>query len=582
MPFDAGFTAAVVTEIRKEALGARVERVFQPQKDAILLLLRTEGDREKRSQTLRLLIDAGTANPRICFLNEELENPKTPPMLCMLLRKHLNGARLVSVDTLGFERAVELTFEGRDEMGYIGKKYLVAEIMGKFSNLLLCDKEKRILSAVRTHDITSQSKRPILPGTTYLVPPIKEGKVSPLDESEGAFFEALAGSALPFDRFLLARYAGLSPLIARELAFRAGGDAALLWENFVKLTEAITKGDFTPLLLSTPDGTPLDYSFFPIAQYGDGAVIDTLDSFSEVLNRYYAERSRRERVRQKAADITKLLTNAEGRLRKKLAVQKSDLAACAEKELYRRRGDLITANIYRLSRGMEEAVLTDYFEEDCPEVRVPLDSRLTPAQNAQRQYKLYAKKKSAEQHLTEQIARGEDELAYLETVSDALMRAEGESELSEIRRELYQAGYASRMKREPQMKLPTPKPQEYVSTGGWRILCGKNNSQNDYITFKLAGKGDLWFHVKGYPGSHVVLLCDGAEPDAVDFTEAATVAAVHSQAPEGQRVEVDYTRIKNVKKPPASKPGYVTFSGNYSAYVYPDRTLVEGLRKKGR
>lgn len=580
MAFDAGFTAAILHEIATVAVGARVEKIFQPTRESVLFILRCERNGEGHGVTRRLLLDAGTMNPRMGFIENEFDNPKVPPMLCMLLRKHLSGAKLLSVTQLGFERAAEFAFECRDELGFLSEKFLYAEIMGKFSNLILCDAEKKVLAAVHTQDLSGNAKRPILPGVRYEAPPPQEGKRSPLSESKATFLSDLASSGLTHTKFLQTRFSGLSPLLARELAEIADGVDDALFAAFDAMVTRIKNNEFTPVLVKDNDGLPLEYSFLPIIQYGSSATTEVFPDFSSLIEHFFSERSRNERLKQRASDLLRLLGNAEARLQKRLTLQREELLACEEKDSYKHLGDIITANLYQLRRGMTEVSLIDYFDEACPSVTVTLDHRLTPAQNAQRYYKKYNKCKSAEEHLTEQIARGERELAYLDTVFDALTRAENETDLSEIRRELYESGYASRMKQYKETKLPAPKPIEYRTSGGWRVLCGKNNAQNDYITHKLAAKGDLWFHIKDYPGSHVVLFCDGAEPDAVDFTEAAVIAAVNSKAPSGQRVTVDYTRIKHLKKPPASKPGFVTFQTNYSAYVIPDPAVAERLRVK--
>lgn len=583
MAFDAGFTSAILKEIATAATHARVEKIFQPSKESILLVLRCErGEGGQKGETKRLLIDAGTSNPRMCFCDPVFDNPKVPPMFCMLLRKHLGAAKITAVTQLGFERAAVFEFECRDELGDLSKKYLIAEIMGKFSNLIFCDSEKRVIAAVHTQDLSVGVKRPILPGITYTPPPPQEGKRSPLQETRKAFLSDLKESGMTHAKFLQTRFCGISPLVARELAHQAGENDERLYEVFEELLRRLREGDFLPVLIIAEDGNPLEYSFLPITQYGNSAVCEVLPDFSSLIERFFAERSRNDRIKQRASDILRLLTSAETRLTKRLHVQEEELAACADKDRYKQLGDLITANLYRLTRGMTEVTLTDYYDEACPEVTLTLDSRLSPAANAQRYYKKYNKCKSAENHLAEQLARGRAELTYLDTVFDALTRAENEADLNEIRRELYESGYASRMKSYTAAKHSAPKPLEYRTTGGWRVLCGKNNAQNDYITHKLAGKGDLWFHIKDYPGSHVVLFCDGAEPDAVDFTEAAIIAAVNSKAPEGQRVTVDYTRVKNIKKPPNAKPGFVTFQNNYSAYVIPDRSAAEALRVKNK
>ena len=572
--------AATVNEISRSAVGARIEKVFQPSKESVLLVLRGCRGENGKGTDLKLLIDAGAANPRLSFADPVFENPKVPPNFCMLLRKHINGGKITSVRQLGFERAAEIEIEARDEMGFLSKKYIYAEIMGKFSNLIFCDADKKVIGAVRVNDLSGGSKRPILPGITYSAPPPQEGKISPLDETKEGFFSALADYDGAPSKFIMSRYCGIAPLVAREISFTAGDSAEKLWENFSALTDRIKNLDFTPVMVKNPDGTPLEYSFMPITQYENSGSTKIYDSFSELTESFFAERTRNERIRQRAADVLHLLTNAETRLNKKIAAQREDLTACAEKETLKLYGDLITANIYMLKRGMTEAALPDYSSENCPTVTVPLDGRLTPAQNAQRYYKKYAKCKSAEINLAKQIELAENELSYIDTVFDSLTRAETEADLNEIRRELFVSGYASRMKNYKETKIPAPKPMEFTTTNGYKVMCGKNNSQNDYLTHKLASKNDIWFHIRDYPGSHAVMFCGDDDPPAEDFTDAAVIAATYSKAPAGQRVTVDYTRVKNIKKPPNAKPGFVTFSSNYSAYVVPSPERAEKLRRK--
>ena len=581
MAFDAGFVAAVVHELNRELVGARIEKVQQPDRDAVILQLHPDREGGDRATSRRLLMDAGSNNPRIGFTTRPFENPKTPPMFCMLLRKHLTGARVVAVRQLGFERAVEIALDARDEMGFSCTKYLVCETMGRCSNLIFLGADRRIVSALKTVDFSTSRLRQILPGVVYELPPLQPGKVTPIDADREHFlaaYEADRGAERP-DKFLMAHYLGISPLLAREVVCRAedkSGEA--LYEAFSAIYGAVGRGEFTPVLVEDAKGTPIEYSFTPITQYGDGATCRTMADFSTLTDVYFGSRTRMEHVKQRASDIQWILSSAENRLKKKIALQEEDLRKSADREQDKRMGDLITASMYLISRGMKQAELVDYSLPDMPTVTVPLDSRLTPAQNAQRYYKRYAKAKSAEYHLTKQLALAREELDYVETVSDALSRADSESDLEEIRRELYESGYASRMKGYTARRAPQPKPLTFVSPSGYRILCGKNNSQNDYITHKVAAKGDLWFHVHGMPGSHVVLLCNGEEPSAEDYTCAAVIAATHSKASRGAKVQVDYTRIKNVKKPPAQRPGYVTYSTNYSATVEPDEKAVEGWK----
>ncbi len=318
----------------------------------------------------------------------------------------------------------------------------------------------------------------------------------------------------------------------------------------------------------------------PIYQYGSEYQLVALDSFASLIDKYFEERDRSERVKQKASDILHIVTNAETRLSKKIVKLTEELAETDECERIRREADLITSNIYQLKKGMDKVVVTDYYTDGCPEVEITLDKQLTPTQNSQLKYKKYTKMKNAKVYLAEQIEIAKQELLYIETVADSLCRANGESELYEIREELYRSGYGSRMKNVQRQKKQTPKPLEYKTSGGYRVLCGKNNIQNDYITFHVAEKGDLWFHVKNRPGSHVILLCGGDEPSELDYTEAAMIAAYHSSATGDSPVEVDYTRVKNVKKPSGGKLGFVIYHTNYSTVVKRDGDTVDRLALK--
>lgn len=578
MAFDAGFVAAVVHELTGILIGARVEKVQQPDKDAILLTLHPDravcGVRESQ----RLLIDAGSNNPRIGFTTQPFENPKAAPMFCMLLRKHLTGARISGIRQLGFERAVEIAFEAHDEMGFACTKYLISETMGKCSNLMFLDKDYKIVSALKVVDFSTSQKRQVLPGVTYELPPLQSGKITPLGETREHFLALRAENELPAEKFIMSRYLGISPLIAREIVYRGGEDGEKLFEVFSGIYTDVEAGRFTPVLLRDGKGNPVEYSFTPIGQYGDAYTCEVRAHFSDLTDEYFGTRTRMEHIRQRSSDIFRLLTNADARLRKKIALQSADLEKCRDKERYRVCGDLLTANLWRIERGMKSVTVQNYYDENCPDTEIELDPRMTPSQNAQRYYKLYNKSKSAEVNLTKQLALAKDELAYIDTVFDSLTKADTENDLIEIRRELYESGYASKMKNYVSSKPTAPKPLEFRTSGGYRLLCGKNNTQNDYLTHRLAEKNDLWFHITGYPGSHVILFCGGEEPSGEDYTEAATVAAVYSKAPRGQKVTVDYTRVKNVKKPPASKPGFVTFTGNHSANVTADERLAESLR----
>ncbi len=584
MAFDAGMLAATLYEISQRALPGRVEKVLQPTHDEIVFLIHSE------SGNVRLSISASTNTPRINITNEAKENPAVPPMFCMLLRKHLTGAKLTKVRQLSFERAAELTFDARDELGYRCEKYIIAETMGKYSNIILLSGERKIISALRIIDFSSSLKRQILPGMTYELPP-SGGRLNPIEAGESDFYKKLdeAPEDISCEKFLLSSFMGISPLIAREITYRtvkntsailSECDKSRLYFNFNAVFSNIASKIFKPVIVTSNDGKMIEFSYTDIYQYSTSAMTRELNSFGELFETFYGSRERSERIRQRASDVLRLLTNAETRLTKKLAAQKNELIDCAGKDKFRISADLIMSSLHAIKRGDKAATLTDYYSDPPKEVKITLDERLTPAQNAQRYYKKYNKAKTAENVLKEQIALGEKELEYIYTVFDSLSKCESEADIAEIRSELYHSGYASKMKNYSEQKKHAPKPLEFVSSSGYRILCGKNNSQNDYITTKVAGKLDFWFHVKNAPGSHVILMSGGDEPEAVDFTEAATIAAYYSKLSDGESVPVDYTQVKNVKKPSGSKPGFVIYTTNYTAYVTPGRALVDKLRKK--
>ena len=588
MAFDAGMLACVIAEIRALALGARIEKVFQPERDEIVLQMRSlEGGK-------RLLINAGSNNPRIGFTTEQKENPMSPPMLCMLLRKHLQGARLADVRQEGFERVVTLEFETRDEMGFACTRYLIAEIMGKYSNLVFADQEKKILAVLHTVDFTTSSLRQVLPGMRYELPP-KQDKRDPLATDGAALRTLLAenGGERPLDKWITATFLGISAAVAREIAYRATGatdtraataDPTRVEAAFAEIMGGVSHGNFAPCMILS-EGKPVEYAFCELTHYGAAFELRRYESAGLLLDEFFHTRDRENRIRQRAADVLRLLTNADSRIRRKLEMQREELAACERGEEYKKYADLITGNLYCLSRGMTRATLTDYedYREDggFGTVEVVLDGRLSPATNAQVYYKKYNKSKTAKVELTRQIALGEAELRYIDSVFDSLTHAETAADLTEIRDELYRSGYASRMKHYALSRKPqTPTVAQFRTSGGFRVLCGKNNVQNEYITHKLADKNDYWFHVKNLPGSHTVMLCGGEEPSVTDFTEAAEIAACFSKGADGQNVEVDYTLVRHVKKPAGGKPGLVIYHTNWSCVVTPNEEKVRAMRER--
>ncbi len=569
MAFDAGFLRAVTHEVGARLHDAKVEKITQPSADEINITFRASG------KTERLCIRAGSNMPRLSLTAAAKENPATPPMFCMLLRKHLAGAKLLRAEQIGYERIVRITFSAYDEMGYATEKHLIVEIMGKYSNLMLTDVSDRILGVLRPVDFSTSRVRQVLNGMTYEAPPAQNKRL-PLEETREAFLASYraADPDMTAEKYLTATYLGTSSQVARQLVHLAAGrsDASLaacgerLWEVFDAWFARVRAHEYTPTLAVGADGAPLDFSYGDITYFGTRAVVRTYPDFAALLDAAFTEREKSERIRARAADLYGILTRAIARLERKCEAQRQELADAEEGETWKMRGDLVTANLWQLKRGDTRLVAIDYAQDPPVEVTVSLDGRLTPAANAQRFYKLYNKAKRARVTLVEQIAHSMEEMAYLESVESFLDVAESEQDLIEIREELYRAGYASRMKGYAPPKQVKLRPMEFTSPSGYRVLVGRNNTQNDYLTHRLAEKGDLWFHAKGVPGSHVILFCDGAEPPAEDYTFAAMLAATYSRA-EGDSVPVDYTRVRYVKKPPSSKPGYVTYSTNYTAYV---------------
>ena len=577
MPLDAVCLSGVLRELRESILGLRVEKVQQPARDQVILTLR--GNK-------RLLLCAGASQARIHLTASPRENPASPPMFCMLLRKHLTGGRLTAIDQPGLERAAILSFDVVDELGEPGRRRLAVECMGRYSNLILLDGQDRIIDCLRRVDMEMSERRQVLPGLFYRVPPAQE-KADPL-AVDGAAFDRLLARANPEGEasgFLLDVFFGLSPLVCREIAHRGGGDGPVgdrtgpLREAFFAWQAEVGGGNFQPYMLSR-DGKPSDFSYLPILQYGVGMEGRLWDGFSSMLDAFYETRERIERVRQRGQDLQRTASTARDRVRRKLALQEKEYAQTQDRDRLRICGELITANLYRMERGQSALRAQNYYDPEGGELDVPLDPLLTPQQNAAKYFKQYNKAKTAELRLTEQMAIARRERDWLESVLDELSRAEAEQDFADIRRELREAGYlkgAAPGKKEP--RRGPSRPRAFRSSGGFRILVGRSNTQNDQLV-REAFKTDYWFHTQRIHGSHVILCAEGREPDEQSMTEAAALAAYFSQGREGGQVAVDYTQVRNVKKPGGARPGMVVYDPYQTAYVTPGEALVRKLEEK--
>ncbi len=580
MAFDAGMAMAVTHELSKTLTGAKIEKIYQPTSDEILLLCRNRGE------SRRLLICTSAGSARISLTEMSRENPKVPPMFCMQLRKHLTGAVITAFRMHGFERVIEMELSAYDELGFPCKKFLITEIMGKYSNLVFAEEKgevKKVLGAMKSVDFTTSSKRQVLPGMTYELPPAQDKK-DPLTVT-GEEVEALLASyprERTAEKFILDNFLGISPLVSRELAHRAGvlgmqiaeiQRTDVLWRAIKWFRETLENASFTPQMLSREDEMPFETAFFAIEQYGKSAFRTVFPSFGALFDAFWGTKEKAAAMRSRCHDMETVIHSAIQKLTRKIPQLEAELKECDEMETYKLWGDLITASIYMLTKKASFCDVTNYYSESLETVRIPLDGKLTPSQNAARYYKKYTKLKTARSYLTEQIAKAKEELSYLGSVSESMSRVENEEDILGIREELASTGYLSKQNtKEKQKARPDKGIRRYLTTGGREFFVGRNNLQNDYLTTKMAKKSDWWFHVKGAHGSHVIMLCEpGEDPDAKDFTEAAEAAAYFSELRDGQNVAVDYSEAKNVKKPAGAVPGKVIYHTNYSAYVTPKK-----------
>ncbi|MDD5863754.1 MAG: NFACT RNA binding domain-containing protein [Firmicutes bacterium] len=571
MPFDAVLLSGVVRELNEFLPGARIDKLQQPTRDTVLLSVRS------RQGSRKLLVSASCNHPRIHFTGASYENPPQPPMFCMLLRKHLLGARLAEITQPPMERAATFTFDCTDEMGFPVQKRLVAELMGRTCNLYLLSPEGRILDCLRRVGLDESAKRPALPGLLYQ-PPEQVAKQDPREADAECYVNLLKapGADVLSDR-LMDSLGGLSPLVCREAALYAAGstDARVSSLDVDAVGEKLALffrehlNHPAPYYYAQPDGTPKQYAFCPIREYG---ACRTAESFGALLDSYYTLRDQKDAMRQKGQAVRKTVQNLCTRLTKKMALQRKELEATYDRERLRQLGDILTANLHRITKGQTVVACEDFYDEDMKTVEIPLSPILSPQQNAAKYYKDYARMKNAEKELTRQLSLGQTELSYLQSVLEELNRAGSEAELEEIRRELQEGGYLradAGKKRIKQKKLP---PMRFESTDGFPIYVGRNNRQNDELTFRLARKDDIWCHASKVHGSHVIISCGSTVPPDDTVTQAAQLAAYYAETVGGQNIPVDVTTVKQVKKTPGGKPGMVIYH-TYRTVVanpYPD------------
>lgn len=558
MAFDGGFLHRITEELNI-ADDSHVDKIYQPSKDELVLLLR------KKNFAKRLLICVKPGSARIQFTENKYENPASPPMFCMLIRKYLSAARLIKITQPSLERIAELTFSYTNEMGDISEIRLIAEFIGNKTNILLVGADGRIIDCLRKSD-PETADRLLLPGALYEYP-VNQGKLNPLTAETNQICTAAITHGGNTAKALLDIIDGFSPLVCREAVCKS--EIAGNLNSALNAIVTDLKNGGTPTMLIKADGTPYDFSYTDISQYAGEFDKKSFKSYSELLDAFYTARENSERLRRSAADIIKLITNLRARTERKLAIRLNDLKKCENRETLRIYGELLKANLYRLQNGATFAEVENYYDE-MKQIRIPLNPALSPQKNADKYFKDYKKTYTAERTLTDLTERDKEELKYFDSVLDSISRSESISEISEIREELALAGYIKQNGARKKKVSAVPQFKEYTSDEGYKILVGKNNRQNDYLTTVLAAKNDLWFHVKNIPGSHVIVMCRGGEISDATVMKAAALAAANSKAAGSSQVPVDYTPVKFVKKPNGAKPGMVIYTTNKTVFVTPE------------
>lgn len=583
MALDGAFLYAVKSELEM-LVGGRVDKVYQPSRDEIIIYLRTVNG------GFRLLASASAGSARVHITKAQIDNPMSPPMFCMLLRKHIGGGKLTAVRQDGLERIIFLDFACKNELGDPVTITLACEIMGKYSNIIAVNDDGKIIDSIKRVNEDMSRERLVLPGMKYEMPPRNE-RISFLHADKAEIEHAIDSMKLAeLSKGIISAFEGVSPVLAREWAYYAARGCEVRTDEMsgdmkdrlifavMRSKEQLLSGGCVFTSVMTKDGLLKDFSFIRLSQYGNLMITKELSSASEMLDYFYEQRDRTIRLKQRANDLFRLLVNTSERIAKRIANQRDELKRCDEKDDMKLMGDLLSANIYRMNKGDSSIKLENFYDESCPVIKIKLDKRLSPSQNAQKYYSAYRKSLTAEKKLAEQISLGEEELKYIDSVFDALTRADSENEVNELRLELAEQGYvkAVRLKGKPPKSQP---PLEYISSDGFTILAGRNNKQNDKLTLKTAAKTDIWLHTHNIAGSHVIILTYGETPPDRTVEEAAVIAAVNSKAKDSAQVPVDYCLCKFVKKPVGAKPGMVIFTNNKTAYIDPDSSLAERLKK---
>ncbi len=584
MPLDAIALGAIATELDEKLRDAKIEKVHQPERDEILLVLKGMTGAKK------LVMSGGSANARVHLAEESKENPSVPPMFCMLLRKHLTGGRIVKIERMGYERAVDIEISCRNELGDIVARHIICEVMGRNSNIIFLDEARRIIDSVKHIDLTVSTVRNILPGLTYMMPPSGD-RLDPAVATADEFYNLLenAPEGREAERAITDGVMGISPLLAGECVFRATGsrdrvigeisfdEKRKVADELYEMFQKAKKGEFTPCVLYTEKREKAaDFAPFEIKQYGSSMECVVQESMNSAANEFYFMRDRYARMRDRSSSITKVVTNNLRRAEKKLNILQGELKEAGKREFFRICGDIISANLYRIQKGDEVLVAQNFYDENQAEIEIRLDNTLSPSKNADKYYTKYKKAKNAEIYAGEQIKKTVEEIEYLESVLYSVTNAQTPLHLAEIRSELVAAGYikGDNQKKKKEKSPAAGSPMEFYCKG-YTIYVGRNNVQNDYLTLRMSRSNDLWLHTKNIPGSHVLVKYMGEEFPNEVIEKAAEIAAFYSKGRNSSYVEVDYCPVSHVRKPNGAKAGMVIYEGYNTALVKPNEEISE-------
>ncbi|EIJ81558.1 Fibronectin-binding A domain protein [Bacillus methanolicus PB1] len=569
MAFDGLFTRAIVYELSQKINGGRINKIHQPSKNEIILTVRANGSNHK------LLLAVHPSYARVQLTNESFENPAEPPMFCMLLRKHLEGFILENIYQEGLDRIIVFNVKGRDEIGDVSYKQLIVEIMGRHSNIILIDKAtKTIIDSIKHVSFAVNTHRAVLPGYEYIAPP-EQNKFHPFLADEQEILKRLDFNAGKLDKQLVEHFSGISPLFAKEMIFQSGmANRITLPKTFLAYMEKIKNNEYIPAI--TYGSSKESFYLYPLEHLkGEHKVFSSL---SELLDRYYFGKAERDRVKQQANDMERFIINEKEKNIKKIEKLQSELEEAKNAEKFQLYGELLTANLYAVQKGMKEVEVMNYYDENNGTIVIPLDPQKSPSENAQKYFTKYQKAKNALTVIQEQIEKAKVEISYIDSLLQQLESA-STKDIMEIREELIEGGYLRERQKQQNKKKINTKPvlDKYLSSDGTEILVGKNNKQNDYLTNKLAARDEIWLHAKDIPGSHVVIR--SKTPTEKTILEAANIAAYFSKARNSSSVPVDYTQVRYVKKPNGAKPGFVIYENQQTVYVTPDEELVLALKQ---